>query len=99
MWLDGVPRTGIFIMSLATAVASVSTILILLGELRLDVYISLYILSYYVLRALFSPFPRAVDRRLRISDVLFFIVFSIIVAYRVLLIIAPEVLMGWLVCV
>jgi hypothetical protein len=97
--LDGVPRTSIFIVSLATAIALISTILIILGELRLDVYISLYILAYYVLRALYSPFPRAVDRRLRISDVLFFIVFSIIVAYRVMLIIAPEVLMEWLAAV
>ncbi len=94
--MDGVPRTSVFIISLATAIASISTILIVLGELRLDVYISLYILAYYVLRALFSPFPRAVDRRLRVSDVLFFIIFSVIVAYRVLLIIAPEVLMEWL---
>ena len=94
--MDGVSRAGVFIVSLATSIAMISTILIMLSELRLDVYISLYILAYYVLRALFSPFPRPVDRRLRISDILFFMVFSVIVAYRVLLIIAPEVLMEWL---
>ena len=85
-----------FVVSWAISIAITSTILILLNELRLDVYVSLYILAYYVLRALYSPFPRPVDRRLRVSDVVFFTVFSIIVAYRVLLIIAPEVLMRWL---
>lgn len=77
-------------------VSSVSTILILLNELRLDVYVSLYILGYYILRALYTPFPRRVDHRLRITDIGFFIVFSIIVGYRILLIIAPGVLMQWL---
>ena len=93
--MERLSHSNVFIASFSIAVASISSILILLGELRLDVYISLYILAYYVLRALYSPFPRDIDRRLRITDISFFIVFSVIVGYRVLLIIAPEVLMKW----
>lgn len=75
-------------------VATTSTVFIFLNEVRLDVYISLYILEYYILRALFTPLPIRVDRRLRILDISYFIIFSIIVTYRVLLILAPG-LVGW----
>ncbi len=93
--MERITHTNVFVAVFSIAIACISTILIILGELRIDVYISLYILAYYILRALYSPFPRDVDRRLRIIDIGFFLVFSVIVGYRVLLIIAPEVLMQW----
>ncbi len=67
-----------------------STILLLLGENRVDVYMSLYILEYFILRALYHPMPEDVNRRLRIIDIIYIIIFGFIVSYRVLEIIAPN---------
>ena len=56
-----------------------------LGETRIDVYISMFILEYFICLALFRP-------RRRVRDVLayvLFIVFSVIVAIKVI-----EILFG-----
>ena len=86
----------IFIIIYSISIALTNTILIFLGEIRLDVYISLYILEYYIYRALITPLPKRVNRYLRLMDIGLFIIFSIIVAYRVIQIIAPELLGRWL---
>ena len=82
----------LFILSYSILVSITFIVLIYLSEVRLDVYVSLYILEYYILRALISPIPEKVSRRLRIVDAAFIIVFSVIVGYRVLEIIAPGLL-------
>lgn len=51
-----------------------------LGEMRLDVYISMYTLEYFVVKAIFNP--RRVTRDY--LAVVLFIIFSVIVSYRVL---------------
>ena len=56
-----------------------------LGETRIDVYVSMFVLEYFVCLALFRP-------RRRVRDVLayvLFIVFSVIVAIKVI-----EILFG-----
>lgn len=72
------------------SISSTSTILLLLGENRVDVYMSLYILEYFILRALYHPMPEDISRRLRIIDVIYIVIFGLIVTYRVLEIIAPQ---------
>lgn len=86
----------IFVIIYSISIALTNTILILLGEMRIDVYISLYILEYYIYRALITPLPKKINRYLRFIDIGLFIVFSIIVAYRVIQIIALGLLEWWL---
>jgi hypothetical protein len=64
---------------LAIMIMLTSSIFLLLGENRIDVYFSMYTLEYFIIKALFNP------RRLY-KDFLAFIllaIFSIIVAYRI----------------
>jgi hypothetical protein len=64
---------------LAIMIMLTSSIFLLLGENRIDVYFSMYALEYVIIKALFNP------RRLY-KDFLAFIllaIFSIIVAYRI----------------
>jgi hypothetical protein len=86
----------IFPIIYSVSVASIHTVLVLLGEGRIDVYVSLYILAYYILRALITPLPRRIDSRLRYIDFTLFFIFSLIVAYRVILILAPDLIGVWL---
>jgi len=51
-----------------------------LGEMRLDVYISMYTLEYFVVKAIFNP--RRVTRDY--LAIALFIIFTVIVSYRVL---------------
>lgn len=51
-----------------------------LGEMRLDVYISMYTLEYFVVKAIFNP--RRITRDY--LAVVLFIIFTVIVSYRVL---------------
>ena len=74
----------------AFSISLTSTILLLLGENRVDVYMSLYILEYFILRALYHPMPEDVGWRLRIIDIIYIVIFGLIVTYRVLEIIAPN---------
>jgi|Deesub1362B_J571_1020462.scaffolds.fasta_scaffold00003_85 hypothetical protein len=85
-------NTQHFILRMAILVSITFTALILLGEARLDVYISLYILIYYILLALHSPFNRRISRRLNVISVVLFIIFMVIVALRVIAILFPSVL-------
>lgn len=80
-----------FLVFYAVSMAVATTALIALGESRLDVYVSIYILEYYVFRALTLPEPVAkVLRGLVITDAAYFIVFAVIVAYRVAEILWPH---------
>lgn len=82
----------LYVLVYSVLVSLTSIVLILLNEVRVDVYISLYILEYYVLRALIAPIPEKVSKKLRVTDIGFIILFSVIVGYRVLEILAPGIL-------
>jgi hypothetical protein len=56
--------------------------LVLLGEYRIDAYLAISILIYFVLTTILPNIRRQAD--LRITDILFIIVFIVIVALRVL---------------
>lgn len=78
-----------------TAAISV-TILILLMEIRIDVYISILILEYYIFRALITHGLAGEGiKLLKILDYTYFIIFMIIVGIRVLEILYPEMI-WWL---
>jgi len=85
-----------YMLIYVTMTAITTTILILLNELRVDVYLSLYILEYYILRAIISPASAETSLSyLKIIDYIFLIIFILIVAYRVIEILFPEYL-WWL---
>lgn len=56
-----------------------------LGEARLDVYVSMFTLEYFVVKALFNP--RCITRDY--LALALFTVFAFIVSYRVLQVLAP----------
>lgn len=87
---------GRYILIYTVMVALTTTILILLHEVRIDVYISLYILEYYIIRAIISPASAELTLSyLKFIDYLFLVIFIIIVAYRIIDILFPEML-WWL---
>ena len=63
-----------------------STIVIFssLGERRLDVYLSLFILEYFITLSLHSPLKRRVRLYFNIISIALFLIFSLIVAARVI---------------
>ena len=60
--------------------------LVILGENRIDAYISLYILIYFILYSVLSPIGVRADRLLTKLSYILFSIFIIIVSYRILLI-------------
>ncbi len=76
----------LFAILYSTLVPLTVTILLLLSEYRIDVYISLFILEYYILRGIISPLPHDVNKRLKFIDISYFLIFIIIVSYRIILI-------------
>ena len=94
MKLEWIPNSQLFVIIYSILVISTDSILLYLSEYRIDVYASLYILEYFILRALISPLPRKLDKKLRIIDITFFILFIIIVSYRVIMILAPSIIGG-----
>jgi len=80
-----------FILIYSVLIAITITSLILLNECRVDVYISLYILEYYILRALMSPAsPELKATYLKILDIILMVIFMVIVSFRVIQILYPE---------
>jgi membrane-associated protease RseP (regulator of RpoE activity) len=59
------------------------------GQSGLDLYVSLYILEYFVLTLLHSPFNPRAQKIIDITGYILFVVFMIIVALKVL-----EILVG-----
>lgn len=85
-----------FLTYYSISIAISSTILILLYEVRIDVYISIYILEYYIFRAILTAgLIWEGVKLLKILDYAYFIIFIIIVSIRILEILAPE-LIWWL---
>jgi len=94
--VDRVGVRGRYMLIYVTMVAITTTALILLNELRVDVYLSLYILEYYILRAIISPVSAEISLSyLKVIDYIFLVIFILIVAYRVIEILFPEFL-WWL---
>lgn len=93
MWSDLGRALNRFQTYYSISVAIATTILILLGETRIDVYLSIYILEYYICRALITSGSIGEGAKLlKLLDYIFFIVFIIIVSIRVLEILAPELI-------
>ena len=76
-------RHDLFSLLFAVMAFVVNSSLISLGEVRPDVYLSMSILIYYVLYSVIAP-PRVSGRRgIRYLNVSLFIVFMIVIGYRV----------------
>ena len=73
-----------YIVSLAVAYMLTTVILSVYGEKRLDLYTSLYILEYFILTLLHSPFHPRAQRPINAIGYGLFAVFMIIVVTRVL---------------
>lgn len=65
--------------TLLTVISAIS--LYVLGEKRVDVYVSLNILAYYVSYATLRP--TIINRAVRFLNIALFIVFTIIVSFRI----------------
>jgi hypothetical protein len=69
----------LFNIVLGFMIVSTASILSGLGEIRLDVYLSMYTLEYFVAKAVLRPRRRFFD----VLGLTLFLVFSIIVCFRV----------------
>ncbi len=69
----------IFNIVLASMLISTVTILSSLGEARLDVYVSMYTLEYFVAKAILRPRRRMLD----LLALALFTIFTVIVSLRV----------------
>ena len=72
-----------YILSLASAFALSTFALALLTEIQLDLYLSVYIIEYFIITLLHSPFKPKAGRILDFVGYGLFSVFIVIVALRV----------------
>ena len=80
-------RHKLFILIYAFIVTVVETLIFMLGEQRIDAYVAVNILIYYVVYAVVRPPSSTYSRFLNIS---LLSIFAVIVAYRIY-----EVLTSW----
>ncbi len=78
-----------YVISLTLAYTLTTVALSAYQESRLDLYVSLYIVEYFILTLLHSPFNPRAQKILDIAGYVFFTVFIFIVAMKVL-----EILFG-----
>jgi len=78
-----------YLICLATAYAITTAVLSAFGENRLDLYVSLYILEYFVITLLHSPLNPRSQKILNALGYTLFAIFMVIVALKVL-----EILFG-----
>ena len=76
-------RLDIFILAVTFATAFSMIILIGMGESRPDVYISITILIYYIFYSIINPMGERENRIVSYLNIILFIIFSVIVGYRV----------------
>ncbi len=76
-------RIDLFTISFTVAAALSNIILILLGESRPDVYISITILIYYIFYSIVNPFQERIVKAVNYLNIILFLIFSVIVGYRV----------------
>lgn len=73
-----------YLTSLTFAYALTTVILSAYGESRLDLYICLYILEYFVLTLLHSPLNPKSQKLIDITGLVLFAIFAFIVAVKVI---------------
>jgi len=81
-----------FLIRLALAVFAALIGLIIIGERRLDVYIAVFILVYFIFLALYSPLPKEVEGKISLLSKILLMIFIIIVTFRILEILAPTII-------
>jgi hypothetical protein len=72
-----------YIFSMAAAYAMTTAILAAFNEDRLDLYLSVYIIEYFILTLLHSPLKPKAGRLLDATGYVLFAVFVVIVALKV----------------
>lgn len=85
-----------FLVRLALAVFTALVGLIMVGEKRTDVYVAVFILIYFTFLALYSPLPREVEGKISLVSKILLTIFIIIVAFRILEILAPTIITSML---
>ncbi len=79
-----------YLLSTGAAYAITTLVLSLFNETRLDLYVSLYIIEYFIMTLLHSPLKPKTNRVLDLTGYALFAVFLVIVASRV-----TEILFGF----
>ena len=82
-------RLDLFTTIFTVSSAITYIILVLLGESRPDVYISMTILIYYIFFAIIDPLGERGGKTVTLLNLTLFLIFSVIVAYRVYEILFP----------
>jgi len=72
-----------YLLSLASAFALATFVLALFNEVQLDLYVSVYIIAYFIITLLHSPLKPRPSRALDFIGYGLFVVFAVIVAMRV----------------
>ena len=85
-------RLDLFVLAFVASSAITFIVFILLGESRPDVYVSMTILLYYIFYSILDPVGERGGRPATLLNLTLFMIFSIIVAYRVYEILFPG---GW----
>jgi len=83
-----------FLTRLAIGMFIALVTLILVGETRVDVYVTVFILIYFILLALYSPLPKEVEKGISVISKILITIFIIIVSFRILEIIAPTIIIS-----
>jgi hypothetical protein len=73
-------KNSLYIISLATLVGISTVSLAAIGQTGLDVYVSVFVIIYFAMSAIFSPRRRV---RFDFLGLALFCIFAIIVAFRV----------------
>ena len=85
-----------FLVRLALSIFAALIGLIIVGERRADVYVAVFILIYFIFLALYSPLPREVEGKISLISKTLLAIFIVIVAFRILEILAPTVIVTML---
>ena len=72
-----------YLFSMAVAFSLTTTILLAFNEDRLDLYLSVYIIEYFIITLLHSPMKPKTARMLDATGYVLFAVFAVIVAMKV----------------
>lgn len=83
-----------FLLRLALAVFVALLGLIIVGEKRLDAYIAVFILVYFIFLALYTPLPKEVEGKISLLSKILLMIFIIIVTFRILEILAPTIIIS-----
>jgi len=82
-------RYELYLLVMAVLVALFNMVLVVLGEKRVDAYISITILVYFIVTATMGAGLEFHGRGQRVLTITFIVLFSIVVAYRVWKVLYP----------